>query len=93
MGENAFVAFTIVKGMGLSWQTALGAIFIAGAIFTIMTVLKVRSWMAQAIPLSLKYSFAVGIGLFLTFIGLNTTNIVTVGIKGAPVSPGCVGQQ
>lgn len=88
MGENAFVAFTVVKGMGFSWQTALGAIFIAGALFTVMTITGVRTWMANAISPSLKYSFAVGIGLFLTFIGLNDTGIVTVGIKGAPVALG-----
>lgn len=88
MGENAFVAFTIVKGMGLPWQTALGAIFIAGVLFTLMTAFRVRTWMARAIPPSLKFSFAVGIGLFLTFIGLNATGIVTLGVKGAPVSLG-----
>ncbi len=90
MGENAFVAFTLVKGMGLPWQTALGAVFIAGVLFTFLTLAKVRSWMAAAIPLSLKYSFAVGIGLFLTFIGLNETGIVTVGTKGAPVALGAL---
>jgi AGZA family xanthine/uracil permease-like MFS transporter len=88
MGENAFVAFTVVIGMGLPWQTALGAIFIAGALFTLMTVLRIRTWLANAIPASLKYSFAVGIGLFLTFIGLNATQIVKLGVKGAPVALG-----
>jgi len=88
MGENAFIAFTVVKGMGLSWQIALGAIFLAGVLFTVLTLIKVRAWMANAIPLSLKCSFAVGIGLFLTFIGLNDTGIVTVGVKGAPVALG-----
>jgi AGZA family xanthine/uracil permease-like MFS transporter len=88
MGENAFVAFTVVKGMGLSWQAALGAIFLAGVIFTVMTLARVRAWMANAIPPSLKASFAVGIGLFLTFIGLYQTNIVTLGVKGAPVALG-----
>src|SRR5512144_392363 len=66
MGENAFIAFTVVGVLGLPWQTALGAIFLAGCLFTILTVLKVRSWLAAAIPATLKYSFAVGIGLFLT---------------------------
>lgn len=88
MGENAFVAFTVVLGMGLPWQTALGAIFIAGVLFTVMTALRIRTWMARAIPPSLKYSFAVGIGLFLTFIGLNATGIVALGVKGAPVALG-----
>jgi adenine/guanine/hypoxanthine permease len=85
MGENAFITFTVVKVLGYPWQTALGAIFIAGVLFTILTVLGIRSFLAEAIPQSLKYSFAVGIGLFLTFIGLNETGIVACGIPGAPV--------
>ena len=88
MGENAFIAYTVVKILGFPWQTALGAIFIAGVLFTVLTLLNVRSWMANAIPLSLKYSFSVGIGLFLTFIGLNETGIVTCGVPGAPVALG-----
>ena len=88
MGENAFIAFTVVKVMGYPWQTALGAIFIAGVLFTILTVLRVRKWMAEAIPLNLKYSFAVGIGLFLTFVGLNEVGVVALGVPGAPV---CLG--
>ena len=88
MGENAFIAFTVVKGLGLSWQIALGAIFIAGVLFTILTVLKVRSWMVNAIPHSLRHSFTVGIGLFLCFIGLNECGIVVPGVPGAPVRLG-----
>lgn len=88
MGENAFIAFTVVKGMGFPWQTALGAIFIAGVLFTVLSVLKVRSWLANAIPASLKHSYAVGIGLFLTFIGLNQIGVVTLGVPGAPVALG-----
>lgn len=89
MGENAFIAFTVVKVLGYPWQTALGAIFLAGVLFTVLTVLRVRGWLADAIPLNLKYSFAVGIGLFLTFIGLNEVGIVTLGVPGAPV---CLGR-
>lgn len=88
MGENAFIAFTVVKVLGYPWQTALGAIFVAGALFTVLTVTRVRGWLANTLPQSLKYSFAVGIGLFLTFIGLNETGIVSLGIPGAPVSLG-----
>jgi AGZA family xanthine/uracil permease-like MFS transporter len=88
MGENAFIAFTVVKVLGYPWQTALGAIFLAGVLFTLLTVLRVRGWLAEAIPLNLKYSFAVGIGLFLTFIGLNEVGVVTLGVPGAPV---CLG--
>ena len=88
MGENAFIAFTVVKVMGYSWQTALGAIFISGILFTLLTALRIRSWLANAIPESLKISFAVGIGLFLAFIGLNETGIVVLGSSGAPVHIG-----
>ncbi len=88
MGENAFVAFTVVKVLGYTWQTALGAIFISGVLFTLLTLFKLRSWLANAIPQSSKVAFAVGIGLFLTFIGLNETGIVRVGTPGAPVRVG-----
>lgn len=92
MGENAFIAFTVVRVLGYSWQTALGAIFIAGLLFTLLTVLKMRSWLADAIPTSLKIAFAVGVGLFLTFVGLNETGIVRLGVEGAPVRVGDLGQ-
>ena len=88
MGENAFIAYTVVKVMGYSWQTALGSIFIAGALFTLLTLLKIRGWLAEAIPLSLKYSFAVGIGIFLSFLGFVETGMVTLGVPGAPVALG-----
>ena len=88
MGENAFIAFTVCKVLGYSWQQALGAIFISGLLFTILTLTKIRQYLVEAIPTSLKVSFIVGIGFFLTFIGLNETGIVTLGVKGAPVKPG-----
>ena len=91
MGENAFIAFTVVKVMGYPWQAALGAVFAAGGLFTLLTVFRVRSWLAESLPRSLKFSFAVGIGMFLAFIGLNETGIVRVGIPGAPVSLGNLG--
>src|ERR1051326_2828000 len=84
MGENAFIAFTVCQQLGYKWQTALAAIFIAGALFVLLTVLRLRQWVVDAVPVSLRYSFAVGIGLFLTFIGLNQTGIVTLGVGGAP---------
>jgi adenine/guanine/hypoxanthine permease len=90
MGENAFIAFTVCQLLGFRWQTALGAIFIAGCVFILLTVLKVRTWIVESIPTSLRYSFAVGIGLFLTFIGLNQTGIVAVGVPGAPVHTGAL---
>lgn len=88
MGENAFIAFTVVHVLGYTWQKALGAVFVAGIIFILMTVFRLRKWMVEAIPVTLRYSYAVGIGLFLTFIGLNQTGIVTMGFPGAPVRPG-----
>lgn len=88
MGENAFIAFTVVKVLGYSWQTAIGAIFIGGVLFTIITILNIRSWLANSIPEGLKIGFVVGIGLFLTFIGLNESGIVTLGVPGAPVHVG-----
>jgi len=88
MGENAFIAYTVVNVLGYSWQTALGAIFIGGILFTLLTIFKIRSWVANAVPESLKIAFAVGIGLFLTFIGLNDIGLVQVGVPGAPVKIG-----
>src|ERR1051326_4037793 len=88
MGENAFIAFTVCQVLGYRWQTALAAIFIAGVLFILMTVLRLRQWIVKAVPQSLRYSFAVGIGLFLTFIGLNQAGIVTLGVPGAPVRSG-----
>ncbi len=88
MGENAFVAFTVVRAMGYKWQTALGAVFIAGVAFTLLTLAKVREWMVEALPPALSYSFAAGIGLFLTFIGLNESGLVTIGVAGAPLRVG-----
>jgi AGZA family xanthine/uracil permease-like MFS transporter len=88
MGENAFIAFTVCKVLGMPWQTALGAVFIAGVLFVLMTLLHLRQWVVEGVPVSLRYSFAVGMGLFLTFIGLNETGIVRLGVPGAPVQAG-----
>jgi AGZA family xanthine/uracil permease-like MFS transporter len=90
MGENAFIAFTVCQQMGYKWQTALAAIFIAGVLFVLMTLLRLRQWIVEAVPPSLRYSFAVGIGLFLTFIGLKQTGLVALGDAGAPVRLGHV---
>lgn len=92
MSENAFIAFVVVKVMGYTWQVALGAVFIAGCLFTLLTIFKIRSWLAESIPMSLKGSFAVGIGLFITFIGLNETGLVALGVPGAPVKLGNIAQ-
>lgn len=88
MGENAFVAYTVVKVMGYPWQAALGAVFFAGVLFTLLTVFRVRGWLAEALPASLKHSFAAGIGLFMTFVGLNEAGLVRLGVPGAPVALG-----
>ncbi|MCP4583621.1 MAG: NCS2 family permease [candidate division Zixibacteria bacterium] len=88
MGENAFIAYTVCLGMGYKWETALGAVFIGGVIFIIITALKIRSWIARAIPDSLKRSFAAGIGFFIMFIGLNESGIIRLGVEGAPVKVG-----
>jgi adenine/guanine/hypoxanthine permease len=88
MGENAFIAFTVVQVLHFTWQQALGAVLIAGIVFILMTVFKLRQFLVDAVPSGLRYSFAVGIGLFLTFIGLNQTGIVMLGVSGAPVKTG-----
>ena len=85
MGENAFIAFTVVQALNHSWQTALAAVFISGVLFTILTLAGLRSWLSKAIPRTLKYSFAVGIGLFLAFIGFSDMGVVALGVQGAPV--------
>src|SRR5256885_1216915 len=82
MGENAFIAFGLAA-LGVTWQQRLGAVFVSGVIFLIITFVGLRGWLANAISPSLKYSFAAGIGLFLAFIGLNETGIVTAGAGGA----------
>ena len=88
MGENAFIAFTVCTLLGYRWQTALAAIFMAGVLFVFMTLVRLRQWVVDAVPQSLRYSFAVGIGLFMTFIGLNQAGIVALGVPGAPVRSG-----
>ncbi len=89
MGENAFIAFGLAT-LGIGWQLRLGAVFVAGAVFLLITVLKVRSWLANSISFSMKHSFAVGIGLFLAFIGLTETGIVTKA-EAVPVKLGALG--
>ena len=76
MGLNAYFAFAVVGGMGYSWQTALGAVFISGCLFLLLSLFKVREWIVNAIPKSLKFSISAGIGLFLALIGLKNAGIV-----------------
>lgn len=76
MGINAFFAYTVVLGMGLSWQTALGAVFISGVIFLLLSVTKLREMLIRAVPLSLKLATSVGVGMFIAFIGLKSAGII-----------------
>ena len=76
MGLNAYFAFGVVGGMGHSWQVALGCVFISGIIFFIISVLPIREWIVNAIPMSLKMAIAAGIGLFLALIALKNAGIV-----------------
>lgn len=76
MGLNAFFAFTVVAALGFTWQQALGAVFISGGIFLLLTVTGVRSWLIAGIPRSLRSAIAAGIGLFLAIIALKSANIV-----------------
>lgn len=76
MGLNAYFAFTVVGQMHYSWQVALGAVFISGLIFLVLSVLPVREWIINAIPRSLKMAISAGIGLFLGIIAMQEAGIV-----------------
>jgi AGZA family xanthine/uracil permease-like MFS transporter len=79
MGLNAYLAYTVVIGMGYSWQTALTAVFVEGIIFIILSLTNVREAIFNAIPTTLKLGVSVGIGLFICFIGLQNAHIVVDG--------------
>ena len=76
MGLNAFFAFTVVGALGYTWQQALGAVFISGCIFLILTVTGVRRWLIEGIPHSMRSAVAAGIGMFLGIIALKNAGIV-----------------
>lgn len=76
MGLNAYFAFTVVGGGGVPWQVALGAVFIAGVLFIILSLTSFRYVLLDAIPTSLKHAITAGIGLFITFIGLQNAKII-----------------
>jgi AGZA family xanthine/uracil permease-like MFS transporter len=78
MGLNAFFAYTLVLVMGFSWQEALAAVFIEGILFILLTLFKVREAIVSSIPMNLRYSISVGIGLFIAFIGLKNGGIIVV---------------
>ena len=79
MGLNAYFAYTVVLGMGYTWQVALTAVFVEGIIFIILSLTSVREAIFNAIPRNLKAAVSVAIGLFITFIGLQNANIVVGG--------------
>lgn len=79
MGLNAFFAYTVVGQMGYSWQVALAAVFVEGILFIVLSLTKVRSALFNCIPAALKFGVTSGIGLFITFIGLQNAKIVVDG--------------
>lgn len=76
MGLNAFFTYTVVKTMNYSWEIALGAVFISGIAFMILTFSRIREWLLNSIPVSLRFAMGAGVGLFLGLIGLKTAGIV-----------------
>ena len=76
MGQNAFFSYVIVLGMGLPWQTALGAVLVSGALFVVLSILPVREWLFNAIPMNIKYGISAGLGLFIGFIALKNAGII-----------------
>mgnify|MGYP001451068233 FL=1 len=76
MGLNAFFTYTVVGEMGYSWEVALGAVFLAGVLFFIMSVTSLRRWMLDSIPLNLRVAMGAGVGLFIGFIGLKNGGLI-----------------
>ena len=76
MGINAFFAFTLVMGMGYSWQAALAAVFVEGIIFILLTVFNIREQIVRCIPKNLRFAISAGIGFFIAFIGLKNAGII-----------------
>nr|WP_264300099.1 NCS2 family permease [Microbulbifer hainanensis] len=76
MGLNAFFSFVVVGEMGYSWQVALGAVFISGMVFLFLSIFKIREWIIDSIPMSLRQALAAGVGLFLAIIALKSAGIV-----------------
>lgn len=100
MGLNAYFAFAVVLGMKVPWQVALGAVFLSGILFMVVSLLKWREWLVNSIPLSLKMGIAAGIGFFLAVIGLkgmglvvaHPATLVTLGsLTATPTILACVG--
>ncbi|MDP4291172.1 MAG: NCS2 family permease, partial [Bacteroidota bacterium] len=86
MGLNAFFATIAVAGVGMPWRVALGAVFISGIIFILLTITRIRQLLVVAVPNSLKKAITVGIGLFITVIGLKLSEIMAVGTNLIPAT-------
>jgi adenine/guanine/hypoxanthine permease len=76
MGLNAYFTYTVVKTLGYDWRIALGAVFISGVVFLILTLARIRAMIVDAIPMTMKTSVAAGIGLFIAFIGLRNAGVI-----------------
>jgi len=76
MGLNAYFAYSVVKGLGVTWQTALGAVFLSGVLFFLVSVTPVREWVINSISKSMKLAISVGIGFFLACIGLQAAGLI-----------------
>lgn len=76
MGLNAYFAYTVVLGMGYTWQMALAAVFVEGIVFIVLSLTNIREAIFNSIPMNLKHAVSVGIGLFIAFIGLQNANLV-----------------
>jgi AGZA family xanthine/uracil permease-like MFS transporter len=77
MGLNAYFTFTVVMGMGVRWETALGSVFCAGIIFLILSIFNVRTYIVKAIPKQIRFAVSAGIGLFIALIGLENAHFIT----------------
>ncbi len=76
MGLNAYFTYTVVNGMGYDWRVAMGAVFISGVVFLILTLARIRAMIVDAIPMTMKTAVAAGIGLFIAFIGLKNAGVI-----------------
>jgi len=92
VGLLAFYSFTVVLGMGVTWQTALGAVFISGLVFLVLTLTSIRQMIVEGIPASMKVAITVGIGLFIAIIGLKLSGLMAISISLSPNSLGQVVQ-
>ncbi len=88
MAENAFIAYTVVLALGFNWQSAITAIFISAFIFFIFTLIKLRPWLVNSMPKTVKLSFSAGLGLFLILVGLTETGIIEFTQNSVPIQIG-----